>query len=1010
MKKRHTPLWVSLTAGFGVVGLVGAIAWGISPLFKTQLDTAWNVKTFDIVNDKNAENEDTEYYKSSYKSDEDLAEDERNLCANLEAEGAVLLKNENNTLPLAKSTRFSMFSTSSVDPVYGGTGSGQVNISDAITIRKALNKHFNAKCTNTTLFNHYHDTLSQYRRVNAETTGGTIDQYLINEAPWSEVNTPAMQESWKDDFNDVALVFIARSGGEGNDLPMTECKDGIHGDYLHLSQNEMDMLAGLKAYKDKGIFKKIVLLLNGSNMVQLDFLTSDQYGIDAALWIGDPGTTGMEGVASILAGDTNPSGRLSETFLNNTKSSPAAINFGLHAYTNSSAPGMTGEYKTSWTQYNSTSGTNECNENYIVYQEGIYIGYKYYETRYEDFVMGKGNAGEYKYTDDVAYPFGYGQSYTTWEYSNLKVKEKDDKFDVDVTVKNTGKKAGKNSAEIYVQTPYTDYDKEHGVEKAAVQLAGFTKTGIIEPGKSETVSLTIKKRDIASYDAKEAKTYILDAGDYYFSIGNGAHEACNNVLAAKGYSPSSTAGKMDAAGEASNVVKWNLSQLDSKTCSTSEETGYPITNQFDHADLNKYEGTKEDQKVTYLTRNNWTGTMPSTYQLLKINNKMWEDGLTADSNQRKAIVEKMIEDHYSDITTLEGMGEKNGMSAVMMKDSDINERTEAWDKLVRQATFAEMHNLIANGFHRTNEVPSLGLPATLDENGPQGYTKSLVSGNSGMGYTSEDIMASTRNLELVANMGKDIGEDCRRAATDKKNPIKTSGLYGPACNLHRTPYCGRNFEYYSEDSLLSSKTVEPEVNAIQKTGIYVFTKHFALNDQESGRYGISTWANEQSIRELYLRAFEGTVLGGGAGVMTSFNRIGVVWAGSDYNLMTNILRKEWGMKGAAITDCSVFAGYMDIAMGVLAGQDLWDGAGSAGTLAGYEKNPAMVHCMHNSTKRLIYSISHSIAMNGISSSSKIVAIESWWLTLLKVLTFVGFGIALVSATLMVVEILLVKKN
>lgn len=1010
MKKRHTPLLISLTAGFSAVGLVGAIAWGISPLFKTQLDTTWNVKTFDIVNDANAEKEDTEYYKSSYESDEALAEDERNLCANLEAEGAVLLKNENHTLPLAKSTRFSMFSTSSVDPVYGGTGSGQVNISDAITIRKALNTHFNAKCTNTTLFNHYNDTLSKYRRVNAETTGGSIDQYLINEAPWSEVNTPAMQESWKNDYNDVALVFIARSGGEGNDLPMTQCKDGINGDYLHLSQNEMDMLAGLKAYKDNGTFKKIVVLLNGSNMVQLDFLTKDTYGIDAALWIGDPGTTGMEGVASILAGDTNPSGRLSETFLNNTKSSPAAINFGLHAYTNSSAEGMTGEYKTSWTQYNTASGTNECNENYIVYQEGIYIGYKYYETRYEDYVTSSGNAGDYHYYDDVAYPFGYGQSYTTWEYSNLEVKEHGENFDVKVTIKNNGSLAGKNSAEIYVQTPYTDYDKTNGIEKAAVQLAGFTKSGVINPGESETVNLTIKKRDIASYDANKAKTYILDAGDYYFTVGNGAHEAINNVLSAKGYTPSSTAGKMDAQGNQNNVVKFNLSQLDDETCSTSEETGYKITNQFDHADLNKYEGTKDDQSITYLTRKDWLGTMPSSYNLLKINAKMWEDGLTADAQARKAIVQKMIAEHYSDITTMEGMNENNGMSAVMMRESDIDENEEAWNNLVNQASFDEMHKLIANGFHRTNEVPSLGLPATLDENGPQGYTKSLVSGNSGMGYTSEDIMASTRNLELVANMGKDIGEDCRRAATDKDNPIKTAGLYGPACNLHRTPYCGRNFEYYSEDSLLSSKTVEPEVAAIQKTGIYVFTKHFALNDQESGRYGLSTWANEQSIRELYLRAFEGSVLGGGAGVMTSFNRLGVIWAGSDYNLMTNVLRKEWGMKGAAITDCSVFAGYMDIAMGVLAGQDLWDGSGSAGTLNGYENNPAMVHCMHTATKRIIYSISHSIAMNGIASSSKIVAVESWWLTLLKVMTFVGFGIGLVSAGLMVAEFVLIKKE
>lgn len=1004
--KRHTPLWISLASVCGFLGIVGSVAWALSPLYKTQLNGYFNVKTFDVVDSKDDENVDKEYYKSAYKTDEELVEDERKLCSNLEKEGAVLLKNDNNTLPLAKSSRFSMFSTSSVDPVYGGTGSGQVNISEATTIRKALNEHFNPKCTNTTLFNHYQNNLKDYRRKNAETTGGTIDQYLINEAPWAKVITPEVKESFQNDFNDVALVFLARSGGEGNDLPMTECKDGIGGDYLHLSQNEMDMLEGLKKFKEEGVFKKIVVLLNGSNMIQLDFLTKDQYGIDAALWIGDPGTTGMDGVASILAGDTNPSGKLSETFLNNTKSSPAAINFGLHAYKNST--NGTGEYKTSWVQYNKASGTNECNENFMVYQEGIYIGYKYYETRYEDYVMGTGNAGDYHYLDDVAYPFGYGLSYTEFTYSDFKVEEEEMNFKVTVKVTNKGSVEGKNAVDLYVQTPYTEYDKENGIEKASVQLAGFAKTGSLKPNESQRVTIDVKKKDIASYDANKAKTYILDEGDYYFALGNGSHEAMNNILAFKGKTKDITLGKMTDDGNKDYVRSWHLGKLDDVTCSTSEQTGYKITNQFDHADLNKYEGTKDSQKIEYLTRNNWTETMPKGNISLSINETMWKDGL--DPNSRKAIVEKMKKEHYSDITELPEMGVAKGISAVMFQKIDDYSNKNLWDSYASQATFEEMHNLMANGFHVTQEVPSLGLPATADENGPQGYTKSLMSGNSGMGYTSEDIMASTRNLDLVANMGKDIGEDCRRAATDKDNPKKTAGLYGPACNIHRTPYCGRNFEYYSEDSLLSSKTVEPEVKAIQSTGIYVFTKHFALNDQESGRYGISTWANEQSIREIYLRAFEGSILGGGAGVMTSFNRIGVTWSGADYNLMTNILRKEWGMKGAAITDCSVFAGYMDIAMGTLAGQDLWDGAGSAGTLKGYEKDPAMVYKMQDAVKHITYSISHSIAMNGIGANSKIVYVTPWWLVIEMAMTFAGFGIALVALVLLIVERHLVKNG
>lgn len=1004
MKKRHKPLWITLTSVFGVIGVVGSVAWGLTPLFKGQLDIALNVKTFEIKNTGNDRNEDTEYYPSQYESDEDLAKDEKELCSNLEAEGAVLLKNDNNTLPLKKSTKFSMFSTSSVDPVYGGTGSGQVNISEATTIRAALNSHFEKKCTNTTLYNHYLNDLKKYRRVNADTTGGTIDQYRINEAPWSEVITTDVVNSFSE-YGDCALVFLSRSGGEGNDLPMSECKDGINGDYLHLNQNEMDMLSGLKKYKDDGVFKKIVVLLNGSNMIQLDFLTQDTYGIDAALWIGDPGTTGMDGVGAILSGDINPSGRLSETFLNNTKTSPAAINFQLHAYTNSS--NGTGEYKTSYCQYNNAN-SNECNENYIVYQEGIYIGYKYYETRYEDYVLGNGNAGEYKYSDDVAYPFGYGLSYTNFSYSDLKVEEKGDEFVVNVKVTNVGDKEGKNSAEIYVQTPYTKYDKTNKIEKASVQLAGFDKTKSLKPNESEELEITIKKSEIASYDANNAKTYILDDGDYYFSIGNGAHDALNNILAKKGKSQSLTSGKMTSDGNSDNAIVYHLDKFDKETCSKSEATGNEITNQFDHADLNKYDGTKDVQPITYLTRSDWVNTMPETYVKLKITPKMWEDGLIATNEGRKAIVKKMEEEHYSDITELEPTSQINGMNTVMFKDVDDYSNDELWDKLVYQASFDEMHSLIANGFHKTDEVASLGLPGTLDENGPQGYTKSLVNGGSGMGYTSEDIMASTRNLNLISKMGTCIGEDCRRANISEDDPKKTSGLYGPACNIHRTPYCGRNFEYFSEDSLLSSKSVEVEVKSIQSTGIYVFTKHFALNDQESGRYGISTWANEQSIREIYLRAFEGSVKGGGAGVMTSFNRIGVIWSGSDYNLMTNILRKEWGMKGAAITDCSVFAGFMDIAMGLLAGQDLWDGAGSAGTLKGYENDPAIVHCMHMATKRIVYSISHSIAINGMTTDSIIVPITSWWLVLLITITFAAYALALISLAMLFVEKKLVK--
>jgi len=976
-------LWISLSAVFAVLTVGLSVAHtAILPSFEAQLRSFFKPKTSDTIETTDG-NEDTEYFKSSFTGatlEEKIANQtaaEEALCTNLEGEGAVLLMNKEKTLPFASGSKFSLFSTSSVDPIYGGTGSGQVSANDAVNLRSAINSEFGAGSANVTLYRHYLQDLSDYRRVNARTTGGSIDEYRINEAPWDLVYDADVAESIPDFPN--AIVTLARSGGEGNDLPITQCGDGEDGNYLVLNKNEKDMLSALKTLKSQGKIAKIVVLLNGSNTLQLDFLDKEEYGIDAAVWIGGVGTTGMRAVAELLSGKRNFSGRLSDTFLKNNLSSPSIPNFGLHAYTNSSAG--TKEYDTAYVQYNENNDkSNKCNENYIVYQEGIYIGYRYYETRYADKVMGQGNTEGYDYSADVAYPFGYGDSYTTWGYSNLALSEEGDVFKVSARITNTGSVKGKHAAEIYVSSDYTDYDKQNGVEKSAIQLGGFTKTEEIAPGEYEDVVVTVKKRDIASYDYQKAKTYILD-GNYYFTIGHNAHDANNNVLAKRGYGD-----KTDAAGNESLVVMWANPGVDSETCSTSEETGYKITNAFAHADLNLYEGTA-DQKITYLTRSNWNGTFPKEAVSLRITEKMWEDGLnfTAEAHAKNA--QKMIDAHYADWKGLDlpTMGKDIVYQAIMFRNiDDIND--PLWDELVSQASYSDMIRTLYKCFHITMELPAVGLPATLDENGPQGYTASLISGESsahGMAYTSEDVMASTRNVKLLKQMGECIGEDCLAA--------KNAGLYGPGANIHRNPYCGRNFEYYSEDPILSIYMQQEEVKGIQSKGVYVFTKHFALNDQESGRYGLGTWANEQSIREIYVKAFEGTALGGGSGVMSSFNRMGVVWAGADYSLMTTVLRNEWGVKGAAVTDCSVFAGYMDHSLGVLAGQDIWDGSSDSGSLDGYGNDPVVTRCVQRAIKHLAYSISHSLAMNGISSTMKVISIEPWWYPLTRYLA-IGFGV------------------
>ena len=530
--------------------------------------------------------------------------------------------------------------------------------------------------------------------------------------------------------------------------------------------------------------------------------------------------------------------------------------------------------------------------------------------------------------------------------------------------------------QIYFQSPYTQYDIDNLVEKAAVEICGFDKK-MIAAGDTEHFTITVNKEDLTSYDYINAKTYILEDGDYYFTVGKNAHDAINNILAAKG----ADASRMSGSGDASLTQKWTNASFDKTTYAVSSVTGEPITNRFENADLNKYSGAG-GQTLTYLTRSDWLGTFPTT-QTLHITEEMWADGLTHEESGHQAIVEQMKSLYWAD-ATMPQVGVSGSLNAIDLAMADYDD--PRWAELISEIPYAEMTDLVYNGFHLTRPVPSINLPGTNDENGPQGFTKSLTGGSSAMAYTSEDVMAATYNLELIENMGKCIGEDFLHA-TDGSGTV-FSGIYGPGANIHRTPYSGRNFEYYSEDGWVAGKVAAVEVAAIQDRGVYVFTKHFALNDQEEGRYGISTWANEQAIRELYLEGFEGSIVeGGGLGVMSSFNRLGVVWSGAHYGLMTGILRDEWGMKGAAITDCSVFAKYMDYRYGVLAGQDLWDGHGSGmATLDGLDNDPAIVSAVQRAAKNITYSITHSHAMN--IGNATIRVITPWWQLALYVLAAV----------------------
>lgn len=689
----------------------------------------------------------------------------------------------------------------------------------------------------------------------------------------------------------------------------------------------------------------------------MDFLNpeicGEDYGIDSAMWIGDVGQTGINGVAQLLAGEATPSGSLVDSYLYDNMANPAIYNFYTQAYPNAA-------------DYNLLTDGPDVQGMYSVYQEGIYLDYRYYETRYEDAVMGTGNAGDYNWSTTVAFPFGYGDSYTTFEYSDFNVTESADAFNVTLKVTNTGSTySGKETVQLYFQSPYTDYDKANGIEKASAELCGFAKTDILAPGTSETVNITVDKSELRTYDANNAKTYIVDAGDYYFTAATDAHNAVNNILAAKGYTVENTDGRMTADGNVALTYKWTNAALDSTTFATSE-TGTAITNLFDEADPNK--SSSEPGEVTWLSRSNWVATFPTQPVVL---------------NATQTLADHLAFTRYdgskADSVEMPTLGADNGLALVSMIGADYDD--PQWDTLLDQLTFNEMVNTITLGFHNTAAIESIGKTRTKDENGPQGLTAALTGGASAMCYTSEDVMAATFNVDLINDVGRCIGEDCLA--------MGYSGLYGPGINMHRTAYSGRNFEYYASDPFVAGTICAAEVNGIQSKGVYVYLKHVALNDSESSRRGVNTWLNEQAAREIYLEVADKAITDGGAwSVMTGFNRWGATWCGAYDNLLTGFLRGELGMRGMIITDYSGSSKYMDLADGLIAGSDIWDSPDPTihTTLAPkYENDAYIVTEMRESMHKILYTVANSNAMNGWSSADRLKVITPWWKTALYAL-------------------------
>lgn len=773
------------------------------------------------------------------------------LAKDVQSEAVTLLKNDDSNLPLS-GKKVNVFGWGSTNPVYGGTGSMSKQYK-TVSLLDGM-KQAGLK-TNTELSKLYTD----YRKDRPE-VGMFAQDWTLPEVPAKQYSDKLVSDA--KDFSDEAVVVLTRVGGEGADLPTDMKAKGItyknnskdYDDFqkgesfLQLSKTERDMIDLVTSN-----FKKVTLVYNGANTFQFDFL-NDYPQIQSVVWCPPAGQTGFSALGEVLAGETNPSGKTSDTFLKDLTKSVSYNNFGKFEYTNmadkaAKYKGFTGDDVTAI-------------PGFVNYSEGIYVGYKFYETASDE--------GLINYDDTVAFPFGYGLSYTSFDQKLDSVKYKGGKVTVTATVTNTGDKAGKDVVEVYYNPPYTD----GGIEKASKNLAGFEKTKELQPGESQKVTVKFDDDDMASYDYKGAKAYVLEKGDYDISIQSDSHHVIDH--------------------KAITVKDTVTYDSDSNTHNGDKTVA---TNQFDDV----------AGDVTYLSRaDHFANYKEAT--AAPTNFKMSDKAKETFYNNSNYDPKKFDKDSDKMPTT----GAKNGLKLSDMYGKDYDDAD--WDKLLDQLTFDDMDNLIANGGYGTQALKSVGKIQLTDADGPASLNNNFT-GVGSIGFPASTAFACTWNKDLAKQFGEMIG--------DMAHDMHVAGWYAPAMNIHRNAFSGRTFEYFSEDSLLSGVMASSEISGAKSKGVYSFMKHFALNDQETKRTEmLCTWTNEQAMREIYLKPFEMSVKEGGAqAVMSSFNYIGNTYAGADSALLQTVLRGEWGFKGFVLTDYFGGYGYQNADQEVRAGND-----------------------------------------------------------------------------------------
>ena len=799
------------------------------------------------------------------------------LVNEITADGVVLAKDEDGILPVASGSKLNVFGWASTNPCYGGTGSGALNTAYPVT-DLLTGLHDAGIETNEELSKFYTDYKADRPSV------GMVAQDWTLPEPNVSLYTDEMMENAKA-FSDTAMVVITRVGGEGADLPtdmasvvdgswirrvaqaygsergtayyngtyddsLNEGNDWDKGDhFLQLSNREEDLLDLVTAN-----FDNVILVYNGANAFQMDFL-KDYPQIKGVLLCPGTGQSGFEGFGKVVSGEVNPSGRTVDTYVSNLKNAPWWNNFGDFKYTNT-------EELNSDSSFFDPEGTTPSFVNYV---EGIYVGYKFYETAADE--------GLINYDDEVVFPFGYGLSYTSFTKEMSGITNDGTNLNFTVTVTNTGSVAGKDVVEIYSNPPYTN----GGIEKSSANLLDFAKTSELAPGESQTIEFSIPVEDLASYDYQTNGCYVLEAGDYVISANDDSH----NVADSQTYTVASDIVYNESNKRGSDAVA--------------------ATNEFDFA----------EGEITYLSRADGFANYaeataaPATYEMTDEQKAAFDNAHT----YTEAGYQNDDDANAADITT----GAKNGLKLVDLRGVDYNDAK--WDQLLDQMTIDEMQQTIGFGGYQTAAVSSIEKVRTNDCDGPASINNNFT-GVGSVGFPAATLIGMTWDKDLAYAFGDSIGE--------MANEMDTSGWYGPAMNIHRTAFAGRNFEYYSEDGVLSGRMASNAILGAQEHGVYAYMKHFALNDQEGNRTSMAaTWSNEQAIREIYLKPFEISVKDADChAVMSSFNYIGTRWAGGCKELLKNVLRGEWGFVGFVETDYFGVYGYMTADQGVRNGSDL----------------------------------------------------------------------------------------